>query len=55
MPALPLDDAGAYVAAAYVVFIFLLGAYMAIISRRVMRNRRETSELVEQMERDRIR
>lgn len=37
MPALPLEEAGKYVAAAYVVFIALLVLYVAIMSRRLRR------------------
>ena len=34
MPALPLDEAGKYVAGAYVVFVALIVIYVAIIGRR---------------------
>jgi hypothetical protein len=41
MPALPLDEAGAYVAAAYTVFVVLLVAYVAVMARHVTRVREE--------------
>jgi CcmD family protein len=47
MPALPLDAAGKYVAAAYVVFLVLVLVYVAIIARKVGRLERELSELEE--------
>ncbi len=52
MPALPLDEAGKYVAAAYIVFFTLIVLYMAIISAKVARIDRELTELVEIAERD---
>ncbi len=45
MPALPLESAGAYVAAAYVVFLALVVIYVAIIGRKVGRLERELTEL----------
>jgi CcmD family protein len=45
MPALPLDSAGPYVAAAYVVFLALIFVYVAIIGRKVARLERELAEL----------
>ena len=48
MPALPLDTAGKYVAAAYIVFLALVLVYVAIIGRKVGRLERELSELDEQ-------
>ena len=48
MPALPLDTAGKYVAAAYIVFLTLVVVYVAIIGRKVGRLERELSELDEQ-------
>ena len=44
-PALPLDEAGKYVAAAYIVFLVLLVIYLAIIATRVQRMERELKEL----------
>lgn len=52
MPALPLDEAGKYVAAAYVVFFTLIVLYVAIISAKIARIDRELTELVEIAERD---
>ena len=45
MPALPLDEAGKYVAAAYLVFLALLLIYISIMSGRLSRVERELSEL----------
>jgi hypothetical protein len=45
MPALPLDEAGIYVAAAYVVFLVLVVAYVSIMSRHVARLRREVARI----------
>jgi hypothetical protein len=45
MPALPLDKAGIYVAAAYVVFLVLVVAYVSIMSRHVARLRREVARI----------
>jgi isoprenylcysteine carboxyl methyltransferase (ICMT) family protein YpbQ len=47
MPALPLDEAGKYVAGAYVVFVALLLIYVAILSIRIGRIDRELGELAE--------
>lgn len=52
MPALPLDEAGKYVAAAYVVFLFLILVYVAIIGAKVARIEREVGELLELTEED---
>ena len=46
MPALPLDEAGKYVAGAYVVFVALILVYVAIIGAKIARIEREISELV---------
>ena len=51
MPALPLDEAGTYVAGAYVVFVALLLVYVAIMAARIDRMRRELSDLAELAER----
>jgi hypothetical protein len=45
MPALPLDEAGKYVAGAYVVFLTLIVVYVAIIGAKVSRIDRELTEL----------
>jgi hypothetical protein len=47
VPALPLDEAGKYVAAAYVVFLALILIYVAIIGAKIARIDRQISELVE--------
>jgi uncharacterized membrane protein len=54
MPALPLDDAGPYVAAAYLVFLALILIYVGIMATKLGRIERqisEISEIVEQRER----
>ena len=50
MPALPLDEAGKYVAGAYVVFLTLIVIYVAIIAAKIARIDREISELAEEDE-----
>ena len=45
MPALPLNEAGVYVAAAYVVFLVLIVAYVSIMARHVAKVRRDLEEL----------
>ncbi len=45
MPALPLDEAGKYVAAAYVVFVALILVYVVIMAGRLRRLERELVEL----------
>ena len=45
MPALPLDEAGKYVAAAYLVFLTLVLIYVAIMASRLARTERELTEL----------
>ncbi len=47
MPALPLDEAGKYVAGAYVVFVALILIYVAIIGAKIARIERQITELVE--------
>ncbi len=44
-PALPLDEAGKYVAGAYVVFLALLIVYVAIMAAKLQRIERELREL----------
>lgn len=51
MPALPLESAGPYVAAAFLVFFGLLLVYVAIMAGRLSRMERELAELVELAER----
>jgi len=48
VPALPLDEAGKYVAGAYVVFVGLILVYVAIIGAKIARIGRQISELVEE-------
>ncbi|MDX6698906.1 MAG: hypothetical protein QOE65_2303 [Solirubrobacteraceae bacterium] len=45
MPALPLDEAGKYVAGAYVVFLALILVYVSIMASKLSRIERELSEL----------
>ena len=47
MPALPLDDAGPYVAAAYLVFLALILIYVAIMAAKLTRIEREIADLDE--------
>jgi hypothetical protein len=49
MPALPLDEAGKYVAAAYVVVFALVMIYVAIIAAKIARIDRDIAELSEQL------
>jgi hypothetical protein len=44
-PALPLDEAGKYVAGAYIVFVLLLVVYVAIMAAKLQRMERELREL----------
>jgi hypothetical protein len=44
-PALPLDEAGKYVAGAYVVFVVLLVVYVAIMAAKLGRIEKELREL----------
>ena len=53
MPALPLDEAGKYVAAAYVVFVVLLVVYIGIMAAKPSRISREIEEIAELAERQR--
>jgi hypothetical protein len=50
MPALPLDEAGKYVAGAYVVFVTLIVIYVAIIGAKIARIERELTSLSEEDE-----
>jgi hypothetical protein len=47
MPALPLDEAGKYVAAAYLVFLALVLIYVSIMAAKLSRIERDLSELNE--------
>jgi hypothetical protein len=50
MPALPLDEAGKYVAGAYVVFLALVVVYVAIMGAKIARIDRELTQLNELMD-----
>ncbi len=47
MPALPLGEAGKYVAAAYLVFLALVLIYVAIMAVRLARVARDVQEISE--------
>lgn len=51
MPALPLDEAGRYVAGAYVVFVALLLVYVAIMAAKLQRIDRDLDQLTDLAER----
>jgi hypothetical protein len=51
MPALPLDEAGKYVAAAYLVFLALILIYVAIMAGRLSRIEKDLEEVAELLER----
>ncbi|MBK5220115.1 MAG: hypothetical protein JJE35_10075 [Thermoleophilia bacterium] len=44
-PALPLNEAGKYVAGAYVVFVVLLVVYVAIMASKLQRIEKELREV----------
>jgi hypothetical protein len=46
-PALPLDEAGKYVAGAYIVFVVLLVVYVAIMASKLARIEKELREVAE--------
>jgi hypothetical protein len=50
VPALPLDEAGKYVAGAYVVFLTLIVVYVAIIGAKIARIERDLTDLAEEDE-----
>jgi hypothetical protein len=50
VPALPLGDAGPYVAAAYLVFLALVLLYVAIMAGKLVRLGRELVSLDEQLQ-----
>ena len=50
MPALPLDDAGPYVAGAFLVFLALLLIYFGIMAGKLARTERELVELNRRLE-----
>lgn len=47
MPALPLDEAGKYVAAAYGVFVVLILIYVAIMASKLQRIEKELNVLAQ--------
>jgi hypothetical protein len=51
MPALPLDEAGKYVAAAYLVFLALVLIYVAIMAGRLSRIEKDLEEVTSLLER----
>lgn len=51
LPALPLDEAGKYVAGAYLVFVALILIYVAIMASKLSKIEREVVELAELVER----
>ena len=53
MPALPLGDAGPYVAAAYLVFLALVLIYVAIMASKLVRIERDLADLIQLAERRR--
>ena len=50
MPALPLDDAGRYVVAAYLVFLALVLIYVGIMAIRLAHLQRDVEELADAIE-----
>jgi hypothetical protein len=50
LPALPLDEAGKYVAGAYLVFVALVLIYVAIMASKLSRIEREVVALAELVE-----
>ena len=51
-PALPLHEAGKYVAAAYIVLLAMVLVYVAIMAVRLSRIERELGELLEAADAD---
>ena len=51
-PALPLDEAGKYVAGAYIVFMVLLVVYVAIMAAKLQRIEKELREVATIAERN---
>jgi hypothetical protein len=51
LPALPLDEAGKYVAAAYLVFLALVLIYVAIMAGRLARVEKDLGEVLDALDR----
>jgi hypothetical protein len=51
MPALPLHEAGKYVAAAYVIFLGLVLVYVTIMAIKLARIGRDVEDLAQALER----
>jgi uncharacterized membrane protein len=51
LPALPLDEAGKYVAAAYLAFLLLILVYVAIMASKLAKIEREVVAIAEIVER----
>jgi len=51
LPALPLDEAGKYVAGAYLVFLALLLVYVAIMASKLSKIEKEVVALAELVDR----
>ena len=49
-PALPLEEAGKYVAGAYIVFVLLLVIYVGIMATKLQRIEKELREVAEYAE-----
>jgi hypothetical protein len=47
LPALPLDEAGKYVAAAYLAFLLLILVYVAIMASKLAKIEREVVDIAE--------
>ena len=50
-PALPLDEAGKYVAAAYLVFLALVLIYVAIMAGRLARVEKDLGDVIDALDR----
>jgi hypothetical protein len=50
MPALPLHEAGKYVAAAYIVFLAVVLIYVAIMAAKLQRMERELIDLNQRLD-----
>ena len=52
LPALPLHEAGKYVAGAYIVLLAMVLVYVAIMAVRMSRIERELGELLAELDRE---